>query len=188
MIFGHFWNCKKWNLVKKKLISRVFLAWTFLNFLAHCVAIAQISHGFFLLSSKEIEIFFCCIANPQTTQKYTVRTKTNVQSVGSFSLRNGFYYQPWLAYYAVCLQYFYTYYSSTSTNTRTVLAHLRFYFIYYYQGLCRTYNKSCCPLFNKHISFLNIFIFDAEKIIFNNLKPGTHMYNKQNVIFMSDLQ
>ena len=32
--FGHFWNCKKWKLIY--LISRVFLAWTFLNFLAHC--------------------------------------------------------------------------------------------------------------------------------------------------------
>ena len=45
MIFGHFWNCKEWNLVTKKfvkltyLISRVFLAWTFLNFLAHCASI-----------------------------------------------------------------------------------------------------------------------------------------------------
>ena len=43
MIFGHFWNCKKWNLAKKNfflkliyLISQVFLAWTFLNFLANC--------------------------------------------------------------------------------------------------------------------------------------------------------
>ena len=37
-----FWNCKKWNLAKKNFakliyfISRVFLAWTFLNFLAYC--------------------------------------------------------------------------------------------------------------------------------------------------------
>ena len=44
LIFGHFWNGKKWNWVKKMffvklihLISRVFLAWTFLNFLARCV-------------------------------------------------------------------------------------------------------------------------------------------------------
>ena len=42
LIFGHFWICKKWNLVKK-IIREIdwfdftsFLAWTFLNFLAHC--------------------------------------------------------------------------------------------------------------------------------------------------------
>ena len=41
--FGHFWNCKKWNLAKKNnyvkliyLISRVLLARTFLNFLVYC--------------------------------------------------------------------------------------------------------------------------------------------------------
>ena len=52
LIFGHFWNCKKWNLVKKNfvkliyLISWVFyLAWTFLNFLAHCVLIAQMQRN-----------------------------------------------------------------------------------------------------------------------------------------------
>ena len=41
LIFGHFRNFKKWILVKKNfvkliyLITRVFLAWTCLNFLAH---------------------------------------------------------------------------------------------------------------------------------------------------------
>ena len=41
LIFGHFWNCKKWNLVKKNIREidlfdfMSFLAWTFLNFLAH---------------------------------------------------------------------------------------------------------------------------------------------------------
>ena len=42
-IFGHFWNGKKWNLTKK-IICEIdlfdfasFLAWTFLNFLAHYV-------------------------------------------------------------------------------------------------------------------------------------------------------
>ena len=43
-IFGHFSNCKKWNLVKKNreinlLDFKIFLAWTFLNFLGHCVCI-----------------------------------------------------------------------------------------------------------------------------------------------------
>ena len=61
-----------------------------------------------IISSKEIVDFFS-VANPQTTQKYTVRYETNVQSVGSFSLRNGSHYQLWLAYYAVvCCQDFYT--------------------------------------------------------------------------------
>ena len=39
MIFGHFCNCKRWNMVKKNfmkliyyLISRVFLAWIFQHF------------------------------------------------------------------------------------------------------------------------------------------------------------
>ena len=42
LIFGHFWNCKKWNSAKKKnheidlFDFTCFLAWTFLNFLAHC--------------------------------------------------------------------------------------------------------------------------------------------------------
>ena len=41
-IFSHIWNCKKWNLVKNLswnwffLFHEFFLAWTFLNFLAHC--------------------------------------------------------------------------------------------------------------------------------------------------------
>ena len=46
LIFGHFRNRKKWNLAKKIffmklicLISRVFLVWTFFNFLARCALI-----------------------------------------------------------------------------------------------------------------------------------------------------
>ena len=42
LIFGHFWNCKKWNLVKKNFVKLIYLIargffWTFLKFLAHCV-------------------------------------------------------------------------------------------------------------------------------------------------------
>ena len=40
LIFGYFVNRKKWILVKKiirEIDSTSFLAWTFLNFLAHCV-------------------------------------------------------------------------------------------------------------------------------------------------------
>ena len=42
-IFVHFWNCKKWNLIKIKFREidlfdfTSFLAWTFLNILTHCV-------------------------------------------------------------------------------------------------------------------------------------------------------
>ena len=45
MIFGHFWNYKKRNLAKKNReidlfdYMSFFLAWTFLNFLAHCVSL-----------------------------------------------------------------------------------------------------------------------------------------------------
>ena len=40
--FGQFWNCQKWNLIKKKLwnwfiwFHEFFLYWTFSNFLAYC--------------------------------------------------------------------------------------------------------------------------------------------------------
>ena len=40
--FSHFWNCKKWNLVKKIIVEidlfdfMSFLAWTFLHILAYC--------------------------------------------------------------------------------------------------------------------------------------------------------
>ena len=49
-IFGHFWNCKKWNLVKKKLvkliylISQVFSAWTFFKFSGLLCVCSRISH------------------------------------------------------------------------------------------------------------------------------------------------
>ena len=43
LIFGHFWNCKKWNLVKTNnfvkliyLFSQGFFGMDFFNFLAHC--------------------------------------------------------------------------------------------------------------------------------------------------------
>ena len=47
-IFGRFCNCKKWNLVKKNREIDLFdftsfLAWTFLNFPAHCVLIFYLS-------------------------------------------------------------------------------------------------------------------------------------------------
>ena len=40
LIFGHFWNCKKWNLVKNIREIELFdftsfLGWTFSNFLSH---------------------------------------------------------------------------------------------------------------------------------------------------------
>ena len=56
LIFGHLWNCKNWNLVKKfflkliYLISLFFLDWTFLNFLAYCVIRGCVSH--FVLNLK----------------------------------------------------------------------------------------------------------------------------------------
>ena len=47
LIFSHFWNCKKWNLVEK-IIRGIdlfdftsFLAWILLNFLAHCARVGD---------------------------------------------------------------------------------------------------------------------------------------------------
>ena len=42
LIFGHFWNCKKWNLVKTLFLKLIYLIWRvfwhglFLIFLGHC--------------------------------------------------------------------------------------------------------------------------------------------------------
>ena len=53
LIFSNFWNRKKWTLVKSwimkliYLISQVFLAWTFFNFLAHCEIYEKYIHIIF---------------------------------------------------------------------------------------------------------------------------------------------
>ena len=51
LIFGHFWNCNKWILLKKIFFRKndlfdltSFLVWTFLNFLAHCPSIGPIKY------------------------------------------------------------------------------------------------------------------------------------------------
>ena len=75
LIFGHFWNCKKWNLVKTKfvkliyLISRVFLAWTFFKFsglLWGIIAIFHLARPKFMSTAScfvkpllGITIYFC---------------------------------------------------------------------------------------------------------------------------------
>ena len=84
LILGHFWNCKKWKLVKKffvkliYLISRVFLACTFFRFSGPlCVSydlltqsITRVCQVFYLLlkqithKGKKLMLYDCimCIA------------------------------------------------------------------------------------------------------------------------------
>ena len=70
LIFGHFWNCKKWNLVQKIIREIVlfhftsFLAWPFLNYLAYCDIQSWLSNinNYFFKFQSALPVF---AANPK---------------------------------------------------------------------------------------------------------------------------
>ena len=93
LIFGHFWNCKKWNLAKNffvkliYLISWLFLAWTFFNFLAHCAC-------FWGKSKKVTQIQINWVHLYKSTKMYHFNfiQKSHILSRGIFLMNFELYY------------------------------------------------------------------------------------------------
>ena len=113
LIFGHFLNCKKWNLAKKNfviliyLISRVFWPGIFLNFLAH---------------SDQVK--YKCLRRPEN------QTKTTVLIVSySVAPYNYTYLSMKLSLYALCMTIIL--YKITGGPIYSIFKHDKFLNIYF---------------------------------------------------------